>query len=269
MAALALKQKLFTNHNLLIKQLEDKYNDYITNILKQKTAIILKIQKELYQEIMRIDNLMNNHIIPNIGLDNDSLCPETSISDSESSDDRFRNQSDTKNQHPEAPKNTPRKFKLVLKKSIKKGSKNNSVSRQTLSNDPASSDNSDQEIIAKKRSKRQKGKKWECYHCHKSLSSYQALTVHIRIHTGEKPFGCNYCNKRFRLNHVLTRHIRIHTGEKPFKCQACDKGFRQRSTLNKHLRIHTGERPFKCNKCNKRFRTSSSRSGHMKRCVNA
>merc|ERR1712129_130633 len=59
-------------------------------------------------------------------------------------------------------------------------------------------------------------KRYKCPHCEYSTNRTHPLKVHIRTHTGDKPFVCSFgnCDKRFASKTNLNKHIKRHVGDK-------------------------------------------------------
>ena len=102
----------------------------------------------------------------------------------------------------------------------------------------ASSD--EEEPQKKKRKPRKESDEiYICDDCGKTFCNKSGLRSHVQAkHSAEAGFQCNFCEKQFRMKMALTIHMRIHTGEQPFECGNCGEKF--------SFAIHKGRHEAKC-----------------------
>lgn len=134
-------------------------------------------------------------------------------------------------------------------------------------------------VKQKEKSKEKKVYTYECKSCGKKCKNSSSYVIHMRTHTGERPYYCGYCGVGFKQVTHLKSHIRIHTGEKPYKCNQCDAAFHQSSQLHAHFKawhvrkhermkekdkVRGSIRNFYCKICDKTFVNSCFKKQHMK-----
>ena len=87
------------------------------------------------------------------------------------------------------------------------------------------------------------------------------LDEKVAIEEDDKVHGCGLCGKRFAQSSRLTMHLLVHTKEKPYECKECRKFFSSPGSLFNHSGVHN---PTKCNHCDKTFAQKASLNHHMK-----
>ncbi|XP_063702434.1 zinc finger protein OZF-like [Culicoides brevitarsis] len=92
------------------------------------------------------------------------------------------------------------------------------------------------------------------------------LQKHKQIHVESKlHLKCDICGLETTTHKYLRLHMKIHSGEKPYTCSTCNASFKRKNTFEDHMSIHNGIPRHFCNFCGRSFNNSGNKSRHIKR----
>ncbi len=81
----------------------------------------------------------------------------------------------------------------------------------------------------------------QCNICQENFDRKARLLVHYsskHIEGVKKEIRCSVCSKLCHSKSKLEMHMRFHTGERPYKCQYCPTSFTYNACLTSHIKVH-------------------------------
>ena len=202
-----LKQRLLSHHKDLLEQLEDKYMECISNLLKQKKSIILEMQNQLFQQLLQIDNLASE--VASTFIEKPSPKPLLTLDNCVGNNDNKSTENEIiiKKETSERNKLNPIDTDITMLPELENVTDDEQDDDLRSLLDSNKSNRNESEYQKKDEIEKMNGGNWKCPHCGKLFTRKESVTRHIRdVHRKERQFQCNYCRKAFARKDYVKKH---------------------------------------------------------------
>ena len=109
-----------------------------------------------------------------------------------------------------------------------------------------------------------------CKDCGRTFGHKSLFDIHVRTHSGERPFVCELCGASYPIQGSLTHHMKAsHSNwhkerKKEKQCDRCQRCFYTNHSLNFHIRtVHENIKDFHCSECGNSYKGSTQLKRHM------
>jgi KRAB domain-containing zinc finger protein len=111
---------------------------------------------------------------------------------------------------------------------------------------------------------------YTCNDCGKTYGYKYTFDMHMRTHSGERPYVCELCGASYPIQGSLTHHLKAsHSNwhkerKKEKQCDQCQRFFYTTHSLNLHIKtVHENVKDYHCAECGNSYKGSTQLKRHM------